>query len=304
MAEDGTRVSITHGALTGGLLAALSKVPAEHIARLRWMDFFDELSLTVSRRVAAKGYTSQRPALEGNPAQPVFGGTWKPFAPGFTVRQVGPVITVEGGTIHGLDVGAEIDIYPYDTTDFEAAAEPPARAVIDAAGLSTSTAKLVHASPASAPAPRMRARLVKPSPNAEPMRVRVRDVPPEVMDAAGLDKEAAGFVTLVAPGLPAHVEVRPFAGEIPAAAWGTESAGEIRRDRLYFQGARDGWALVRSDVSGVPGLLPDGFEATPDDILAYLPGAGSQIEVFSPVERHQSPASIGTGRTFPRSKAP
>jgi hypothetical protein len=281
VAEDGTRVTTSHGALTSSLLQALSRVPAEHVKSLRWMDFYDELSATVVKRV-----TAQKPALEGNPARPVFGGRWKPFAPGFTVRQVGGVFNVEGGLAHGLDVGAVIDVYPYDTADFEASAAPPVRATIDAATLSTSTAKLVD--PAARLDPKARARLVTPSPNPAPMKVRIVDVPPEIVAAARLDaKETASFVVVAEAGTSAHLEVRPFAGEIPAAAWGTLNDGEetLTDNGTYFQGARDGWVLVRSDVNGAPGLLPDGFQATAEDIVAYLPGAGKQLEAFSLEDR-------------------
>lgn len=294
VAADGTRTTTSHGALTSSLLQALGKVPAEHVKNLRWMDFYDDLSSTVVKRVSA-----QKPSLEGNPARSVFGGKWKPFAPGFTVRQVDGVFNVEGGIVHGLDVGAEIDIYPYDTPDFEASAAAPVRAKIDTAALSTSVAKLVD--PAKPVDAKARARLVKPSPNVAPMKVRIVGVPPEILSAAGLDAEdVARFVAIAAEGTSAHIEVRPFSGEVPAKAWGVdfdedgnELLGENAKD---FEGARDGWVFVRSDASGAPGLLPPDFKAAPEDIIAYLPNTSSQSRGLSADQLHTKlGAALGNG---------
>ena len=276
LGEDGATVSIAHGALTSSLLAALARVPDSHVATLRWMDLFDDLSATVSRRVAARNASSQRPALEGNPARRVFGGQWRAFAPGFTARLRDGVIRIEGGTVTGLDVGATLMLFPFDTVDFDAADTTPVEVVITAAGLSTSTAS--PSDPAAIVPEKARARLIRPSPNQPPMRVRLVGLPDDVLAAAKLeDPGATPWLQLVPPGALAHVEVRPNVGEIPAEIWGAFPGGELTENATYFQGARDGWAFVRSDQRGAPALLPEGFVPTPDDILAMLPGAGPQI---------------------------
>lgn len=267
--NNGIRSIKHHGMLTLALLQALRKIPPEQVRSLRWMDFYDDLRRVILQRIEALRTTSQQPALEGNFERSVFGGKWRPFAPGFTVRSANGVYNVDGGILHGLEVGAELALYPADTADFEEA--PGVRAIIDTATISTSTVKLVDA--AAKVGDKSRARLVKPSPNTKPMLVRWREVPQELIEASKLDdSEVASFVAVAAPDASAHLEVRPWDKDIPPGAWGSESRGS------FWSGARGGWVLVRSDLAGTPALLPDTFVSTPDDIIAYLPGEGPQLD--------------------------
>ena len=280
--ERGQIVPTAHGALTSSLMQALARVPDTHIKSLRWMDLIDDLSATVARRVAARNASSQRPALEGHPARPVFGGAWTPFAPGFTVRQAGDLITVEGGTVQGLEVGAELQIFPYETTDFDVSDAHPVAAVIT--DVTHASGVLALSDPAAVIGPRSRARLVRPGPSRARMRARLRGVPDELITAAKLsDPGVVALVEIVPEDALAHVELRPHAGEIPPEIWGAYPGGALSETAEAFRGARDGFALLRSDQRGAPGLLPEGFQPTPDDVIAMLPGAGPQVDALAKV---------------------
>src|SRR5262249_35449541 len=63
-----------HGALTAGLLEALTVGPAEQLSTLRWMDIMPAISNFIAER--SKG-TTQHPVLDGRPEQTVFGGPWR-----------------------------------------------------------------------------------------------------------------------------------------------------------------------------------------------------------------------------------
>ncbi len=268
----GKQVSRSHGLLTLSLLHVLRQRSDSQIKSLRWLDLYDDLLRAVQQRLAVMGISSQHPALEGRPERPVFGGKWTPFAPGFTVRTGSGGLTVDGGTLHGLDVGAELDLYPADTADFDAASGRAVRARVVAATLSTCTAELVD--PAAAVQDRARGRLAKPSPSEPPMRVRLLNVPAPVVSAATLDDEAAtGVITVVAADAPAHVEVRPYQAAVPLEIFAADS-----QERKSWLGARAGWVLVRSDLVGTPARLPADFTPEREDIIAYLPGEGPLLD--------------------------
>lgn len=267
----GERAMIPRGALTLGLLDALRRVPPEQIRSLRWIDLYDELRRSVLQRVAAV-HSTQRPALEGSPERPVFGGSWTAFAPGFNVRKLGNQYHVDGGTIHGLDKGAELALYPEESADLAAAAGPAARAVIEDAALSTSIARLTDPDPPAAET--WRARLAALAPGTAPLLLRVRDLPSELVRE--LESEACkGLLALVAPDAPAHVEVRRYERAIPESVW----SADPERSRSWA-GARGGWVLVRSDIAGAPALQPDDRELAADDIIAYLPSTGPRLKLL------------------------
>lgn len=271
---DGTLVRVDHGMLTLSLLEVLRKIPAAQIRSLRWLDFFDDLQKTVARRAAQQPLGPQRPALEGRPERTVFGGAWTPFAPGYTARRAEGVYRIDGGILHGIDQGAELELYPADTADFEAAADRAVRATVISATLSTSEAALIDESAMPSMEDKARARLVKPSPSQRPLLVRLRDLPTSIASAASLDDaRTADFVRVAGENAPAHVEVRPFLGVLPNTLFPADSAPQ-----QAFFGARDGFVVVRSDVAGAPAQLPADFKPAPEDIIAYLPGAGPLVE--------------------------
>jgi hypothetical protein len=250
VSPEGQEVRQPHGVLTLSLLQALRKVPAAQITSLRWMDLYDDLQRAVMARVAAMRAGPQRPALEGRPERTVFGGKWTAFPPGFTVRKVNDAYSVDGGILHGLDVGAELLLYPADTVDFEAASRSAARAMITTATLATSTAQLLDA--AATVQDKSRARLVKPSPGTKPMSVRLCELPEAVRKAADFDdKDVRAHIALVTAAEPAHVEVRPYSGELPDALFSLSP-----RMQESWLGARDGFILVRSDLGGAASHLP------------------------------------------------
>lgn len=282
VAPDGTLKVLSHGLLTVSLLQALRQVPAVKIGSLRWLDFYDDLSRLVVQRAAARNVSSQKPALEGNRERPVFGGKWRAFAPGFTAHSADGRCTIDGGTLHGLEVGAELALYPADAADFEKDADLGIRATVTEATASTSTATLIGTGGA-APA-RGRARLIKLGPDAKPLLVRLGGIPERILRAAALDgPDTCGFLSVVGADQPAHLELMPWKHAIPASVWGAEEKAR------YFTGAHGGWILVRSDVAGTPSFLSPrhglaAFEPEPEDIIAYLPGEGSQLEVFADKE--------------------
>lgn len=268
LAPDGTQKKVRHGALTSALLNALRMVPSGQLQGLRWLDFFCDLREAVSRRVEGLNRGPQRPALEGNPARPVFGGAFTPFSPGFDARRTDKGYVVDGGTLHGLGVGAQIELFPADTANLDAAAHLAVPATITEAQPGISTATLDDPAAAARLADRARARLAQPGPSWPPMLVRFVEVPEALIEAAKLEAAARrSLLVRVAPGMPAHVEVRPWTGEIPEKAIG-------------LHGARDGFVLVRSDAIGAPALLPATFQPKPEDIIAYLPGDGPRVKLL------------------------
>lgn len=282
VAPDGTLKVLSHGLLTVSLLQALRQVPAEKVGSLRWLDFFDDLRRLVVQRAAARSASSQKPALEGSRERPVFGGKWRAFAPGFAAHRTGRLCIVDGGALHGLEVGAELALYPADSADFETDADLGLRAIVTEATASTSTARLVGAE-GTAPA-KSRARLITLGPDAKPLLVRLAGIPEPILRAAALDgPDARAFLSVVGADQPAHLAILPWRHSIPASVWGAEE--KVR----YFTDARDGWILVRSDAAGMPALLSPRsalapFEPAPEDIIAYLPGEGSQLKIFADQE--------------------
>jgi hypothetical protein len=253
-----------HGLLTLCLLTELKAVPPEKVASLKWMDFYDRLRTTVVQRAMQfPNPTPQTPALEGRPEKPVFGGGWRPFEPGFTVRKADDgTLNVDGGDSQGLEPGAAIAIYPPDTADFSNPTTAGVEALIASATSMTSVARPVDTS--AAILDRSRARLTRPSPAAKPIVVRVRagDRPPPHVEGP--------FFTLVeaSDGAPAHAELRRWTGDVPKDVWPSPAS---------WAGARDGWVLLRRDRFGAPTVDSPGT-ASPDDIVAYLPDAGAPID--------------------------
>lgn len=272
-----------HGVLTYNLLDALRRIPADQIGKLRWDVLRDDITRSIARR-AGKGAALQKPSLEGRTEKIVFGGDWQPFDPGFSVRcSSDGALTVDAGIVQGLEEGATIAIYPPDTADFEAATDQAVNATITSATIAFSTA--VPVDPNATIADRSRARLVALAPSTRPMLVRFVDVPPDLL-AGARAAAGAGWFAPAAGDDPAHVEVRPFAGAVPDVVW---SPGE----RRAWAGARDGWVVVRSDDAGKPACRPPG-EPVPEDIIAYLPGAGPRIEAL-PERTARLGAALGGG---------
>jgi hypothetical protein len=266
-------VKIPHGLLTLSLLTELKAIPVERVSGLRWIDFYYRLRNTVAQRaMQLPNSTPQTPALEGRPEKPVFGGTWLPFEPGFTVRTGNGRLTVDGGEVQGLEPGATIVIYPPDATDLSSPTIVGAEALIESATSMTSVAQLVD--PSAAILDQSRARLVRPSAAAKPITVRIRTgdrpMPAPIQEALQIEAAARRFFTLVDPSdhTPAHAELRRWTGEVPMGVWPSTAS---------WAGARDGWVVVRRDRFGAPTV--DSVDAiSPDDIVAYLPDAGPPID--------------------------
>jgi hypothetical protein len=195
------------GALTYFLLDSLRGVTAERIAGLRWGDIYPGVRSNVSA-----AFSDQHPTLEGRSERPVFGGTWQPYDPGFTVTPAGSgTVTLDGGTIQGLDVGARVMIYPPGTADFRAAQQGHKQlgeAEITSATAVTSQARVVSsgtAIPAGA-----RAQLTKPSTRQRPLSVKLTGVPADVAAAIQADADAKKFLSVNPSGGTADVEVRAW----------------------------------------------------------------------------------------------
>jgi hypothetical protein len=234
LGADGTPVKVSHGLMTHTLLKELERESTETIRSLRWMDLHERLRGRVAERALPLGLGSQTPVLEGRPEKTVFGGEWQPFDPGFTVRRhEAGALTIDGGELHGLEIGATVAIYPPGTRDFDSSGTG-VEAVITSATAATSTAQLNDTT--QAVTDRSRARLVTPSSRLTPIVVRLH--PDAGLSAAmrhRLDAEAAnGRFTLVAAGSTDHLV----------------SHAELRRDR-------DGWVLLNGGV-------------TPDNVVAYF----------------------------------
>lgn len=240
LGADGTPVKVSHGLMTHTLLKELERESAETIRSLRWMDLHERLRAIVAGQALPLGLGPQTPVLEGRPEKTVFGGEWQPFDPGFTVRRTeAGVLTVDGGDLHGLEVGATIALYPPDTRDFDAAGAG-VEAVIASATAATSTARLTDATVDVAD--RSRARLLRPSPTIKPIVVRVhRDAALPVALLDRLQSEVSnGHFTLVGAESADHVAAH----------------AEIRRDR-------DGWVLLNG-------------EFTPDNVVAHFRAGASE----------------------------
>jgi hypothetical protein len=255
---DGTTVDESHGLFTVALLEALARVPAGALLGHRWMDLGPSVFEAVAARVKKLVCSAQTPTLEGRPEQLVFGGAWTPFAPGFTACR-GPgegLITLDAGSLHGLDAGAEVAVYPPGIAYFEAAEAGGVclvRARVETASPATSTARLLD--PAAAIAEGSRARLVRPSPSFAPIGVALTGVPESV--AAGISRaRGAAELLAVTPGNgPFDVEVLPWKAAIPS--WGAHQNPPV------WAGALGGWVIVP--------YSPERREPAPDDVIAYLP---------------------------------
>lgn len=201
-------VTETFGKLTGSLISELQKVPPDAVRDLRWMDLHPRVYDAVRR------LGPQSPTLEGRPERPIFGGAWRPFAPGFAVdpTETAEIVGVAAGLLHGLEPGAELAIFPPDTADFDAAAlagVKPVPAVVESAQAAFATARVA---PGSAVAPRSRAILTRPSPSTPRLRVLLptdpgQSLPDEAKSALLAFKGAADLLEIVSTG-PAGVEIR------------------------------------------------------------------------------------------------
>lgn len=232
LGSDGLPVKVSRGLMTYSFLKELERESAETIRSLRWMDVHDRLRRVVATRAQPLGLGSQTPVLEGRPEATVFGGQWWPFEPGFTVRRGDAgSLTVDAGSLHGLEAGATVVIHPPDTCDL-ASAVGGVEAVITAATPATSTARLTDAT--RDVADRSRARLVRPSPTTAPIVVRVHTdatpLPRVIRDRLEAGAGEGHFTLVEADHLVAHAE--------------------LRRDH-------DGWVLLNG-------------EFTPDKVVAYF----------------------------------
>lgn len=273
---EGREARRVHGVLTLSLLQALRQIPTGQIRGLRWMDFYEDLHGSVGRRIAALGATSQRPVLEGDPGRPVFGGRWAPFTPGFMVRSTGDGYQIDGGTLHGLDVGTELAIFPPETVDFEAAAERAVPATIVTATFATSIARIQVREDAGRVRDGSHAQLVRPGSQVEPMSVRSVGLPAALIRAAAPDgKEPRDPIVIIAPGPPARVEVRPWNRELPPGVWSADPS-----PNQSWRGLRGGWVVLRTEARDTPARSNDPAEPAPEDLIAYLPGAGPDLDLF------------------------
>ncbi len=260
---DGAPVTMSHGLLTHTLLKELERESPETIRALRWMDLHDRLRNVVATRALPLGLGPQTPVLEGRPEKTVFGGEWQPFDPGFTVRKLEagtPAdLNIDGGQLHGLEMGATIAIYPPDTRDFDRAARG-VEAVIASATPATSTARLTD--PTNIVADRSRARLVRPSASIRPIIVRVhKDAALTSAMRDALAKGAGGAFTLVE-------------GE---SADRTAAHAELRR-------TTDGLALVNTDRFGLP-TFESPLEFNADNVVASFHAAVSDDVLGTAVAR-------------------
>jgi uncharacterized caspase-like protein len=243
-----------HGAFTLSLLAALQTVPAEAVRGQRWMDLAPLVRAAVQRLVDHKGWSAQTPVLEGAAEKLVFGGQWTPFAPGFDVypRPDG-LLALDGGVLHGLDVDAEIAVFPPETANFSPGGGLRARIV--GAEPAASYARLLD--PGAKVNARSRATLVAPSPARPKLRVALRDVAEGIARGIGFASDLATFVSLVAPGEIADLEIVPWPGEIPA--W----------DKVV-----PSWCGAIGGLAIVP-YAPARAVLTADDVIAYVPPPGA-----------------------------
>lgn len=100
----------THGTLTWFLTQVLREVDA----KASWR----EVGCLVRARVAGRGTRrAQTPMVIGNGDRPVFGGSGRPSRPGFQVDRLGGQSNkwiVQGGTLHGLGLGAQLQLFDLD----------------------------------------------------------------------------------------------------------------------------------------------------------------------------------------------
>src|SRR5205823_2641765 len=122
-----------------------------------------------------------------------------------------PTLQLNGGTIHGLGPGAQVDLYPPGTASF-AAGQRLGTAVVDTASAVSSTA---HVQGAVAVPDGARARLVKPSAQTRPLSVLLTNLPAGTADAVWQAEGAQAFLTKASASAPPEVEVRPWPPDQP-----------------------------------------------------------------------------------------
>jgi hypothetical protein len=197
--------SLHQGALTYFLLDSLRSVASDRVAALRWGDIYPKVRSEVSA-----AFSIQHPTLEGRAERPVFGGAWQPYDPGFSVTSAGGTLTLNGGTIQGLDQGAQVTIYPPGTADFHAAQQGHKQigvAEITSATAVSSQVRLVSGGPTIPDG--ARAQLTKPSTRQPKLGVKLTGVPADVAAAIQADADGKNFLN-VNPGGGADVEVRAW----------------------------------------------------------------------------------------------
>jgi hypothetical protein len=270
--------NLPHGLFTAALLEALKAVTGDEVASLRWMDLYPKVRDGALLRIRNARRTSQTPTLEGRLERTVFGGPWSPFDPGFTAVQRGTteIVELDGGLLHGLDVGAEIAIYPPGTASFAVADGKGVvmeRATIDYVAPATSTARLVTAG--AQVAKDSRARLVRPGPATARVGVLLTDVPAEIVAVVARTPGVADFLALNPDSDPIEVEVLPWAGKAPL--W-----YKLDPNAPSWIDKSDGWVLVPyvPPVPPAPKLAADGVgvsaapvarELSTDEVIAFLP---------------------------------
>lgn len=250
LGHDGTPVKVSHGLMTYTLLKELERESPETIRSLRWMDLHDRLRSVVAMRALPLGLGPQTPVLEGRPETPVFGGQWRPFEPGFTLRKDATGrLMVDGGALHGLDVGATVTIHPPDTPDL--AAEAGVVAVITSATAAASAVQVEGA--AHEIADRSRVRLVRPGPAMVPVVIRIH---PEAASLAKVIREQAGA----------------------GAGDGRFTIVDDSADRAAHAELRrhpEGWVLINTSPDGVP-TIGSPAAITADDVVAYFRSEGAE----------------------------
>jgi hypothetical protein len=267
LGPDGALRVVEHGMFTRALVDVLRRMPGALMATLRWQDVHEALVRAMlqrlgERRAAGEALTDQAPALEGRRERLVFGGAFRPRAPGFTLRVDGQRLLLDGGFLHGLEPGAVVAVHPPDAADF--AAPAICTAVVVSATGATSVLEIEPggASEGAPVADRSRCCLLTHAPARRPVRVRWVGVPEPIRASAS---EVAGALVepTVASGpdeVPAaHLEVRSFTGVVPAGVREGDPGG-----------APAAWVLVRAEVDGAPGEASVSVPSA-DDIVAYVP---------------------------------
>jgi uncharacterized caspase-like protein/WD40 repeat protein len=262
-----------HGDFTLALLDALGTMRPLEAKTLRWMDLLADVGRRMHGAPSLR-QSDQQPTIEGLGESLVFGGAFLPFDPGFTVTVTNETparLLIDGGTIQGLAVGAQLRIYPPGTADFEAA------------GASSIPVELTSVEPARSWAPVPTGALIRDGSRARqiggtpPIRVLLTGVPEAVLKA--LDPSE---VTIVASRSEPHeVEVLAWEGRIPA--WKVIKKRE--QQQLDWVGTPGGWVVVPFSTTRA--------HVTPDDVLAYLP----------PVDAGRGRDEVAVGRALGRGLA-
>jgi uncharacterized caspase-like protein len=239
-----------HGALTAALLSALQAAPTADATQLRWNDLYPQVQQNLARQVG-----DQLPQLEGRGEAPIFGGKWSPYAPGFAAdpSAANPGLAqVAAGTLQGLDIGAEVAIYPPDTADFAAYEATGAPRIVGQVVKAAPVVSWVQLPDGAAVAPRSRARLLRPSPAAPRLGVDLTALPASVVAAVG-----------AVPTLRDFVNVTPTDGRLQDEV--------IPATQVAVARGSAPWASQKEPCVLVPYTSPRKPLST-NDVIAWLPG--------------------------------